>query len=62
MNNRCINSKSSHEETADAEAVPVSRYSLKYWGLLGMTCQPLSSFATCGEKGVPILWNTPLTS
>ena len=43
MNNRCINSKSSHEEAADTEAVPVSRYSLKYWVLLGMTCQPLPS-------------------
>lgn len=26
-------------------ASKISRYSLKYWGLLGMTCQPLPSFA-----------------
>ena len=75
MNNRCINSKSSHEEAADVEAasclvipchyLPRFPPSVQFWTHLFLPL-PLSSslpsFATCGEKGMPKIGQTPLTS
>lgn len=54
MNNRRINSKSSHEEAADVEAASLIRPQT--------VNESFTPFATCGEKGIPKNGKTPLTS